>query len=90
MATRASGYKVFLGIGNNNENGLEGGTRRTYWREESRVFYQDLLNHLEIRTESEEKPQNVVCYRAGDEPWGLDLEEWRRDEDLQLAICLPS
>jgi len=43
----------------------------------SRVFYQDLLRLLGIGTESEKRPQQEVCYRAGDETRRMDLEKWR-------------
>lgn len=41
------------------------------------MFYQDLLSFSEIGVENEETPQHVVGYRAGDDAWGLDLEERR-------------
>lgn len=46
-------------------------------RVEIRVFYLDLLSPLVMGAESEEKPQQVVSYRAGGETWALDLKEWR-------------
>ena len=42
---------------------------------------------------SEERLQRVVCYRAGDEPRRLDLEEKRETEDLKpvgLLAGLPA
>ena len=38
--------------------------------------------------ESEERQQQVVCSRAGDETGGLGLEERRENEDLKLAYLL--
>ena len=52
------------------------------------MFYQDLLNRLETGAESEERPQQVVCYRAGDDAWELDLEQWR--ERQRSAIGPPA
>lgn len=39
-------------------------------------------------TESLERPQQVVCYRAGNKPGGLDMEEQRKNEDWKLAYLL--
>jgi hypothetical protein len=44
-----------------------GSGERVHRREESRVFYKDWLRFLEIGAESKERPQLLVCYRAGDE-----------------------
>lgn len=38
--------------------------------------------------EGEERPKQMVCYRAGDETGELHLEGWREGEDLQLAYLL--
>lgn len=38
---------------------------------------------------SEEKLQQVGCYRAGDEPGGLDMEEKQRGEE-RIEACLPN
>lgn len=46
-------------------------------REESKVFHQDLLSLLGIGAESEERPQQLVGYKPGDESGGLDLKERR-------------
>lgn len=35
----------------------------------------------------EERSQQVVYYRTGDETEGLDLEERRETEGLKLTIC---
>jgi hypothetical protein len=35
------------------------------------------VDSLGIGSESEGRPQQRVCYRAVDESWGLDWEEWR-------------
>ena len=54
-------------------------------REEIRVYYQSLLSPLGLGAESEERSQQVLCYRAGNVSGGLDLEMesgdlkvWRR------------
>lgn len=38
---------------------------------------QDLLSILGVGTESEERPQQVICYRVVDETGGLDIREKR-------------
>lgn len=46
--------------------------------EENKVFHKDLLGPLEMGTEYEERPQQMVCCRAGAEAGRSDLEEeWR-------------
>jgi hypothetical protein len=48
-----------------------------------------------IRAVSEERLEEVVCYRAGDETRRLDLEEKRQTENMKLVgplswpTCLP-
>lgn len=49
-----------------------------------------LLSPLRIGTESEEKPQQVICSRAGDETRGLDMEGRRESEKLSLFPCFTS
>lgn len=44
-------------------------------------FHQDMLSSLGIGTDSEEKLQLMVCYRAADKTEGLDLEE-------EVKICI--
>lgn len=39
------------------------------------MFHQDLLTPLGMGAVSEERQQQVVCSRAGEETGGLDLEE---------------
>ena len=39
------------------------------------MFHQDLLSPLEMGAENEERPQKIVCYRAGDETGGLNLKK---------------
>ena len=39
-------------------------------------------------TEIIDRPQQVVCYRAGNETGGLDMKEQRKNEDLKLAYLL--
>lgn len=41
------------------------------------MFYQDMFSPLGMGTDSEERLQQVVCYRDGDETEGLDLQEGR-------------
>lgn len=57
---------------------------------ESRAFPQELLlSPLEKAVKSEKRPQQKVCCGAGQENWGLDLEEQReKGKDLQLAYLL--
>lgn len=38
-------------------------------------FHQVLLSHLRMGAEGEERSQQEVCYRTGDEAGGLDLEK---------------
>ena len=38
-----------------------------------------------MEAESEEKQQQAVCYRDGDETGGYDTQEKRKIEDLKLA-----
>lgn len=35
------------------------------------------------------RPQQVVCYRSGDETGVLDLEERRQSEGLKIIYLLP-
>lgn len=66
-------------------DGLGGGAKVST-REKSRVFHQDLLYPREW-WQSEERPQQVVCYRVED---GIgDLEERRKRDDLQSVYLLP-
>lgn len=48
-----------------------------HWMEKSRVFLQGLLRPLEMWAGSEERPQKIVCYKAGHETGILDLDERR-------------
>lgn len=48
-------------------------------REESRVCHQDLLSSPGIGLEREERPQQAVRYRAGDEIRGVVLGERRKN-----------
>lgn len=60
-------------------------------REENGVFHQDLLSPLRIGTESEKRPQQLVCFRAWDEAGGLDIEEKGESEahpPASLALLL--
>lgn len=53
--------------------------------EESRMCHQDLLSPPGMRLEREERPQQAVRYRAGDEIRGVDLGERRKNENLKIA-----
>lgn len=46
-------------------------------KEESVEFHQDLLSSLKMRAESEERPEQKICCRPGDEIGGLGLWEGR-------------
>lgn len=59
-------------------------------RRKSRLSYQSLHSSLGMRPESEERPQKLVCYGAGDETGILDVAERSVSEDLQLAPCFPA
>lgn len=48
-----------------NKDGLEGRAEEVHGEEGKRVFHQDLLIFLGVGAESEERPQQIVCYRAG-------------------------
>lgn len=51
-------------------------------------FHQDMLSSLGMGTDSEEKLQLMVCYRAADNTEGLDWRNRGRGEDLHLAHLL--
>lgn len=51
------------GVNGRNENKVFQGVNG---RNEKKVFHKDLLSPLGVWEESEEMPQHVVCYRAGD------------------------
>lgn len=77
-----------------NVEGLGGVPEGVHRMEESRAFHQDLLSPLEVGSESEMRPQQMVCYRAGEQPEGLDKgmegkERGRKGEDLKLSSLLP-
>lgn len=46
--------------------------------------HQDLFSALGIEAECEERPQQVVYYRIGDETGGLNLEKRRKLTELLL------
>lgn len=58
---------------------------RVHRREESSVFHQDLLTPLGMGTEREERPQQVVCFKAGGP--GFARAE-REREELRLVHLL--
>lgn len=53
------------------------GVEGTHRSEKSKVTHQVQLSPLGIGAENEERPQQKVCCRPGDETGGLDLEEQR-------------
>ena len=59
-------------------------------RDKSRIFHRICLVPLGMGTEKKERPQQVVCYRAGCETKGLGLEDRRDTKDLRLAYRLPT
>lgn len=72
-----------------NSDGLEEGrSERVHKKKESKVFYQCLLSHLRIEIESEEKPQQIICYRAGDRTGRLDVEKMSGSDSLKLTSLL--
>lgn len=60
-----------------------------HMRKERRVHQQEVLSPLELRAEGEERPQQVVYYRAGNGCGRFDLEKWRQSEGLRIT-CLHS
>lgn len=73
VATGSSRQNVFLDIEKltlRNGSGLEGRAEPVHIREKNRAFQQDLLSLLGMGTEREERPQQVVYYRAGMR-WGV-------------------
>lgn len=50
------------------------------------------ISLLGMRPRSEQRPKHLVCYRAGDETRGSDMEETREDEDLKTSClcCWPT
>lgn len=62
---------------------------RVLRRKVCRVFHQDLFSPLGMGAESEKRPQQMVCYRPGDEPEGLDVGGGGKSEDLWLTSLLP-
>lgn len=56
-----------------NGDRLEGLSWRGSPKGEKQPFYQDMLSVLGMGPDSEEKPQQVVCYRTGDEMDTLDM-----------------
>lgn len=77
-------YFYPLGSEAGNEGGLGGRPERVRGRKKSRVFHKDLSRPLGMEAEDEERPEQVVYYRAGDESEGLCLEEKRERKDLKL------
>lgn len=51
------------------------------------MLHQDLLHHLGMGAESEEKEQQVVCYGAEDETGELTMEERKESGELKLSTC---
>lgn len=65
------------------------GTEWVPKRDESKIFYQDLLRPLGIGTENEESSQHDVCYRSGHETGELDFGNGRRSGELQSSCLFP-
>lgn len=59
-----------------------------HMREESRVCQQNLDSLLGIGLEKKGRLKQVVCYQAGDEAGGLDLEERLESEGGHPAVSL--
>ena len=66
-----------------------GGIRGVYKRKESKISHKDQFNLLGMRTESEERPQQVVCHRAGRGTGMLDLEERTEVKICSYPACFP-
>lgn len=77
---------MFLSIGSLGTWLCSVGTEWIPRREESKIFYQDLLRPLGIGAENEESSQHDVCYRSGHETRELDFEEW--EEKWRAAVIL--
>lgn len=81
VATGGSRQCVFLIIGTwNLEMVMSWGDGEGVDRgEECRVFYQNFLSLFTWNRDQkgDEKPQRNVCYRPGDDPGTMVLEEWR-------------
>lgn len=76
----------FLGIGSQHLRiGSAGGgvAERVHSREECRAFHQDLLRPLGLREVSGKRPQQEVCYGAGDGVRGWPWRSKGGGEDLQ-------
>lgn len=67
--------------------GQNAGAKVVHRRKESRMFYQNLLSLLEMGPQSEERPQQLVSYRAGHKTRGL-IWRRRRGENQHLAYLL--
>lgn len=61
---------MYWDLKHRNRDGM--GTVEVLHKEESRIC---LISPLGSRAESEERPQQMVWYRAGNEDGALDLEE---------------
>lgn len=70
----------FLELTLRNGDGL-GGRGREGPKEESMLFYHDKLSLLGSGTEREERPKQVVSYRAGNE---TDDWLWRRGGNVNI------
>lgn len=57
-------------------------------REENRVSHQDLFSTLGMEVQSEERPQQIACYRDGDELEGLGIE--KRKLKFTYLFCWPT
>lgn len=79
---------LLLGVDRNGDGLGAGWSEGIHVREESSVFHEGLLSPLGTGSESEERPQQVVCCRVEDETGQLDLEE-SGERDLKLLYLLP-
>lgn len=94
VATEGSRENVFLDIGCCNlgmsmvwERGLRLfiGSRKVEFT--TRICLTAPKTPLRMGAENKERPQQVVCYKAGDGPGTLDMEERNESENLKLALA---
>lgn len=58
-----------------------------YRKEGSRALQEDQLSPLGMGAVVTERPKQVLCSGAGEESWGLGVEDWRKS-NLQLAYLV--
>lgn len=83
--------KMFLGIGilHLGMSYKGGGMRGIYKRKESKISHKNQFNLLGMRTESEERLQQVVWHRAEHGTGMLDLEERTEVKICSYPACFP-